>query len=388
VDLSALYIRRPHERGYVVHWDIEEEIFERMCHKDVLGVKPADTSLFVTEPLLSPTELKDNLDEFCFETMGFARLCTATPPLLAFNDHKHWDPDSVLSRTGCGVVVDSGFSFTHVAPLFEGRVLHKACRRIDVGGKVLTNLLKEQLSYRQWNMMDENILMNTIKERLSFVSLDFDSDLDTCRRRGAANTVRRRYALPTGIDDEDKHGYVVESESASPSKRPKADGDGEKQQNKSNRLDSECMLDMNNERFCVPEVLFCPSMIGMNQSGIQGAVREMPCPIALSSPPHTFFSFSVCHSPLVVCLGRAALVCPALQTNEFSPLMVAIHVRRRERERERERRREREGGREGERERQRGIEGQRERGRERRREREKKREGGRERERESERESE
>ena len=119
-----------------------------MCHRDVLGVKPSETSILVTEPLFSPNELKDNLEEFCFETMGFARVCTATPPLLAFNDHKHWDPNSVLSRTGCGVVIDSGFSNTHVAPLFEGRILHKACRRIDVGGKVMTNLLKEQLSYR------------------------------------------------------------------------------------------------------------------------------------------------------------------------------------------------------------------------------------------------
>lgn len=194
------------------------------------------------------------MDEFCFETMGFARLCTATPPLLAFYDHRHWDPTSVLSQTGCGLVVDSGFSFTHVSPLFEGRVLHKACRRIDVGGKVLTNLLKEQLSYRQWNMMDEGILMNAIKERLSFVSLDFDNDLDMCRRRGAANTHRRQYMLPTGQDDEDRLGSVLlpDGAIASPSKRAKVDGEGD---GAGKRMESECVLDMNNERFCVPEVV-------------------------------------------------------------------------------------------------------------------------------------
>lgn len=49
VDLSALYTRRPHERGYVVNWDIEEEVWNRMCHKDMLGVKPSETSLFVSE---------------------------------------------------------------------------------------------------------------------------------------------------------------------------------------------------------------------------------------------------------------------------------------------------------------------------------------------------
>ena len=164
--------------------------------------------------------------------------------------------------------------------------------------------------------MDENILMNTIKERLSFVSLDFDSDLDTCKRRGAANTLRRRYALPTGTDDEDKHGYVVES--ASPSKRAKADGDGEKHNNKSNRLDSECMLDMNNERFCVPEVLFCPSMIGMNQSGIQGAIREIPQHPVLSSPllsspllsSTRLSSFTVYHSPPCLLSGSGDLGLP------------------------------------------------------------------------------
>lgn len=29
------------------------------------------------------------------------------------------------------------------------------CRRLNVGGKLLTNYLKEVVSYRQWNMMDE-----------------------------------------------------------------------------------------------------------------------------------------------------------------------------------------------------------------------------------------
>eukprot|EP00961_Rhodomonas_salina_P159871 2153001-Rhodomonas_salina.2 len=114
-------------------------------------------SVLVTEPLFSPNELKDNLDEFIFEEMGFQKFCSAPPPLLAFADHKCWDPDSVLSRTGCGVIVDSGFSFTHIVPFYEGKILYKACRRIDLGGKALTNLLKETVSYRQWNMMDETV---------------------------------------------------------------------------------------------------------------------------------------------------------------------------------------------------------------------------------------
>ena len=88
IDLAALYIRRPHDRGYIVNWDIEQDVWERMCHKDVLGVKPSETSVLVSEPIFSPNELKDSLEEFIFEEMGFQRCSVATPPFLVFADHR------------------------------------------------------------------------------------------------------------------------------------------------------------------------------------------------------------------------------------------------------------------------------------------------------------
>ena len=53
--------------------------------------------------------------------------------------------------------------------------------RIDVGGKLLTNHLKELVSFRQWNMMDETYVVNDIKEACCYVSLDFARDLELCR---------------------------------------------------------------------------------------------------------------------------------------------------------------------------------------------------------------
>ena len=52
------------------------------------------------------------------------------------------------ARARCGLVVDAGFSFTHVAAVFDGRVLPGGVRRINLGGKALTNYLKELISYR------------------------------------------------------------------------------------------------------------------------------------------------------------------------------------------------------------------------------------------------
>ena len=34
--------------------------------------------------------------------------------------------------------------------------------RVDIGGKLLTNYLKELVSYRQWNMMDDTMIVSKV----------------------------------------------------------------------------------------------------------------------------------------------------------------------------------------------------------------------------------
>ena len=46
-------------------------------------------------------------------------------------------------------MVDAGFSYTHAVPVFDWRALAAGVRRIDLGGKALTNYLKELVSYRR-----------------------------------------------------------------------------------------------------------------------------------------------------------------------------------------------------------------------------------------------
>ena len=96
------------------------------------------------------------------------------------------------------LVVDVGFSFTHIVPIMGGAVLWSAVKRcvdfdggcaslrvdparIDAGGKLLTNHLKELVSFRQWNMMEETHIMNDVKEKCCFVSTQFAADLEACR---------------------------------------------------------------------------------------------------------------------------------------------------------------------------------------------------------------
>jgi hypothetical protein len=66
--------------------------------------------------------------------------------------------------------VDSGFSCTNVAPFVRGVRSDRAVRRVDVGGKALTNALKDSISYRQIDVSGETFVVNQMKEDVSFVS--------------------------------------------------------------------------------------------------------------------------------------------------------------------------------------------------------------------------
>jgi actin-related protein len=49
-------------------------------------------------------------------------------------------------------------------PFFDGKPIRYAATRLDVGGKLLTNLLNEQISYKEVNLQGETHLVNDMKE--------------------------------------------------------------------------------------------------------------------------------------------------------------------------------------------------------------------------------
>lgn len=85
---------------------------------------------------------------------------TAPLPKAAFISahHHHHHHSSALSRR------------SYAVPVFDGRIIRDAARRVNLGGKALTNYLKEVVSYRSMNMMDEFVLMERIKEQLCYVA--------------------------------------------------------------------------------------------------------------------------------------------------------------------------------------------------------------------------
>lgn len=291
-DFTNLVMKRPHDRGYLLDWSLERQVFALADRYKTFGrsLDEASTHILMTEPLFNPETLRRNLYEEIFETNNFGSLLTQTPPFLSLLDYitNHPVPTSGpairLPNPAVGaIVVDSGYSFTHIVPFFDQTKLTYAVKRINVGGKLLTNYLKEIVSYRHWNMMHETYLMNIVKERMCYVPLNFATDLNLSQLRGAANTVRRHYVLPDFVTS--SLGYCRETDA-----RPAgASSSGVEEQ----------VLVMNNERL-IPEILFSPSDIGIREAGIAETIVQ-----AVEETPENLHE--LLYSCVIVSGGNAAI---------------------------------------------------------------------------------
>jgi actin-related protein 6 len=167
------------------------------------------------------------------------------------------------------LVVDSGYSHTTVTPLLAGRPLHSAIRRLDVGGKLLTNYMTRLLSLRHFDMRNETYIVNQLKEAACFVSTDFHNDLEKTWR-GTKGERRQDYLTGAGIAKDyslpDFHtrfeGVLSDHD---PSRQAKA---------RRGMVQDEDVLTLRNERFAVPELLFNPSDMGMRQPGLADVIHE------------------------------------------------------------------------------------------------------------------
>ncbi|RHZ87784.1 hypothetical protein Glove_30g18 [Diversispora epigaea] len=257
-DFSGLYYRLPFEKGYLTNWEVEKGVWDRIFSKEVFNCDPKNTNLLITEPCFNLPNIQRTYDEIIFEAYEFQSYFRTTASWLCIqNDTTSLYNDINFSaKPDCILVVDSGYSFTHIIPFVMNRPVLPAIRRINIGGKLLTNHLKEIVSFRYWDMMDQTYVMNEVKESCCYVSQNFLGDLETCRRNTRNNSILREYVLPDF--SRNSQGYIREK----------------KCREESYDQSDEQVLYMNNERFTVPEILFNPSDIGMKQAGIPEVIVE------------------------------------------------------------------------------------------------------------------
>ncbi|XP_020909427.1 actin-related protein 6 isoform X2 [Exaiptasia diaphana] len=266
-DYSGLFYVLPFSKGYLVNWDVEKQIWDHLFGKEGLQLNFKETTLLITEPQFNLPSIKEAMDEILFEEYNFYALSRSTgPQLSSYKCHQ----EETEKHLVC-LIIDAGYSFTHIVPVFNGKIIKKAVRRINVGGKLLTNHLKEIISYRQLHVLDETHVINQLKEDTCFISNQFYKDMEICRLKGAGNTIVRDYVLPDYSHI--KRGYV----------KPVSE-----MWDSSSKKENEQILRMNIERFSVPEVLFHPSDIGIQEMGIAEAVINSVEAIPKEMQPHFY----------------------------------------------------------------------------------------------------
>ncbi|XP_053206577.1 actin-related protein 6-like [Panonychus citri] len=189
-DYSGLFYLLPFNKGFPINWDVQRQVLDHAFYKNLKIEGSNKEKVFLyTEPYFNFRQVRETMLEVLYEEYGFGTLAKSVPAFLSMAKHvQQLDDDK------CCLVVDSGYSFTHIVPFIGGKIVKGAIRRIDVGGKALTNHLKDIISYRQLHVLDETFVINQCKEDCCYVSNQFTVDLEIAREK--PSPIARDYILP------------------------------------------------------------------------------------------------------------------------------------------------------------------------------------------------
>ena len=196
----------------VTNWDDFERVLNHTFY-NVLRVCPNDHPVILSETAPQPKANREKMTQLIFESLEVPAYYPATQPALSL----------LSSGLMSGLVLESGDAVTISVCVYEGHTIPHTIQHLPLGGNDVTYSLKAMLDQREKLPTD---CVRAIKEKLCYVSLDFDSEVKTPDR-----DLVQKYELPDG-------SYVS----------------------------------VGDERFTCPEMMFQPSMQNFERAGIHDIV--------------------------------------------------------------------------------------------------------------------
>ncbi len=135
--------QRPLSRGLLYDIDLECDIWDQLLTKNY-GSNCSEQMLMFTHTPLAPDNVLESYFQIVFEYFGFNASIKSLPHVFTAMQakNKYQDIHPIVQ-----LVIDSGFSSTTIVPIFDNRPIYNAIKRIDISGKLLTNYMKEAVSF-------------------------------------------------------------------------------------------------------------------------------------------------------------------------------------------------------------------------------------------------